>query len=599
MMEQRNLIAAILLSIAIVLGFQFLVEGPRLEKERARQQQLASQTAQQAPPAAQPGAAPQALGTNAPAPQAPGANAPAPQAPGGAPATAAATAPSKTELLAASPRVAIDTPRLKGTISLKGARLDDLRLAEYHETVDPKSPEIELLTPSGRSDAYYADFGWVASAPGTALPDENTRWQADRTTLTPQAPVTLSWDNGKGLKFSRTYAVDDAYMITVTQKVENSGTAPVTLFPYGLVSRSGNPPVSGYYLLFEGPLGEFNGVLKEVKYTSLQKEPEDAVTVGGWLGFTDKYWLVALIPDQKVEVRGRFSDTITAGQNKYQTDFVTTAGLSVAPGASVEAPSRMFAGPKEVRRLNDYEDRLGITNLSYAVDWGWFWFFTKPIFLVLDWLYGRVGNFGVAILLLTVMVKALFFPLANKSYRAMSKLKKLQPEMLKIRERFKDDRERMNKEMMELYKREKANPASGCLPMVIQIPVFFSLYKVLFVTIEMRHAPFYGWIRDLSAEDPTSVLNLFGLINWTPPTAFAFLSLGVWPIIMGITMFLQQKLNPQPADPVQAKMFMVLPIVFTFMLAHFPSGLVIYWAWNNCLSMLQQWLIMRSAGATR
>jgi YidC/Oxa1 family membrane protein insertase len=609
MMEQRNLIAAILLSIAIVLAFQFLVEGPRLERERARQRAAQQQTSQMAPaaPPASP-AAPAAPGTAATAPAAPG-------APAGAAAAAAPAAPSRAELLAESPRVAIATPRLHGSIALKGARLDDLTLVEYHETVDPKSPEIVLLTPPGMPDAYYAEFGWVATSSGTNLPDSGTLWHADNGTLTPETPVTFTWDNGQGLRFVRTYGVDDAYMITISERVENTGQAPVTLFPYGLVSRAGDPPVSNYYILHEGPLGEFNGILRDgswldkakINYKDLQKAPYDETTTGGWLGFTDKYWLVALIPDQKTEIRGRFSDNATSGRNKYQTDFVTTKGLDLEPGQTIETTSRMFAGAKEVNRLNGYESKLGIDRLSYAIDWGWFFFLTKPIFYLLDYINKVVGNFGIAILLLTVTIKLIFFPLANKSYRAMSKLKKLQPEMMKIRERWKDDRERMNKEMMELYKREKANPASGCLPIVIQIPVFFALYKVLFVTIEMRHAPFFGWIRDLSSPDPTSILNLFGLIPWDPAspidlfgymqfTVPSLLSIGIWPLIMGLTMWLQQKLNPQPADPVQAKMFMILPIVFTFMLARFPSGLVIYWAWNNCLSVLQQWVIMRRAG---
>jgi YidC/Oxa1 family membrane protein insertase len=576
-MDQRNLIVAIVLSVAIVLGFQFLFEKPRLEREAALQQQQAATLAaqQNATPATTPNA---------------------PNVPGAPGAMTAPAAPTEAEVLAGSPRIPIETPNLTGSIALKGAKLDDLSLVRYRETTDPKSPEIVLLTPPGTPDAYYAEFGWAAGAADVKLPDANTLWQASGTELSPQTPLTLTWDNGQGLTFERTYSVDNYYLITIAEKVTNAGSAPVTLYPYGLVSRSGDPPESNYYLLFEGALGEFGGVLKEIKYKDLQKEPEEATTTGGWLGFTDKYWLVALVPDQKIEVRGRYSDTVSGGRNKYQSDYVATRGLTLAPGGHVEATNMLFAGAKEVRRLNDYQDRLGINNLSYAVDWGWFFFLTKPIFLLLDWLYGKVGNFGIAILLLTVIVKALFFPLANKSYRAMSKLKKLQPEMVKLRERFGDDKERLNKEMMALYKREKANPAAGCLPIVIQIPVFFSLYKVLFVTIEMRHAPFFGWIHDLSAQDPTTYLNLFGLINWTPPTFLGVVSLGVWPIIMGITMFLQQKLNPQPPDPVQAKMFMVLPFVFTFMLARFPSGLVIYWAWNNCLSILQQWVIMRRAG---
>ncbi|HYB09723.1 MAG TPA: membrane protein insertase YidC [Alphaproteobacteria bacterium] len=584
MMEQRNLIAAILLSVAIVLGFQFLVQKPRIEQQQAAHQQAISQNAPSL-------ATPQAPSTpSAPTPQA--TNAPSASAP-----------LDRAEILRESPRVMIDTPRVQGSIALRGARFDDLTLVQYRETIDPNSPHITLLTPAGMPDAYFADAGWTAAAGvGIKMPDKDTMWQADRMTLTPSTPVTLTWDNGQGLRFVTTYSVDDAYMISIDKRVENSSAAAVTLFPYARVSRNGNPPESSYYILFEGPLGVFNKTLKEIKYKELQKEPVNVTTTGGWLGFTDKYWLVAVVPDQNMPVSAHFSDDAKSGQNAYQAYFVSTAGLTAAPGESVESRSMIFAGAKEVKLLNAYQDNLGIERLSYAIDWGWFFFLTKPIFLLLDWLYKHVGNFGIAILLLTVIIKGLFFPLANKSYRAMSKLKKLQPEMMKIRERFGDDRERMNKEMMELYKREKANPTAGCLPIFIQIPVFFSLYKVLFVTIEMRHAPFYGWIRDLSAPDPTSVLNLFGLLPaWTLPDSLsilpvAILAIGVWPIIMGVTMFLQQKLNPAPADPVQAKMFMILPVVFTFMLAKFPAGLVIYWTWNNLLSIAQQWVIMRRAG---
>ncbi len=607
-MDQRNLIIAIALSIAIVLVFQFFIERPRLERERtAHPAQETGQVATQATPG------------GAGAPAAPGA------LPGAAPPESAPTPKSRSELLAESPRIAIDTPKLRGSIALQGGRIDDLTLVDYRETVAPDSPHITLLTPPGAPDAYYAAWGWwVAPGSDIKLPGDATVWRTDHTTLTPATPVTLSWDNGEGLKFSRVIAIDDAYMFTVTQRVENSGTATATLFPYALVSRAGNPPVSGYYLLHEGPLGVFNNTLHDgswldkakINYKDLQAAAQAAsgtsaqagcqttaqtpfyqeATTGGWLGFTDKYWLVAAIPDQHVDVCGRFSANASGGRNKYQADFITTGGLSVAPGQSAEFKSMMFAGAKEVATLDNYERKLGIARLSYAIDWGWFFFLTKPIFYLLDFLYHLVGNFGLAIMLLTVIIKGLFFPLANRSYRSMSKLKKLQPEMTKIRERFGDDRERMNKEMMELYKREKANPVSGCLPQVIMIPVFFALYKVLFVTIEMRQAPFYGWIHDLSVPDPTSVLNLFGLLPWQVPQFLAFADIGAWPIIMGVTMFMQQKLNPQPADPIQARMFMILPVVFTFMLAHFPSGLVIYWAWNNCLSILQQWLIMRQAG---
>jgi YidC/Oxa1 family membrane protein insertase len=589
-MDQRNLIIAIVLSVAIVLAFQFLIERPKLERERALHPQATTEAT-----------APSVTG-----PPVPGAST-APAAPGAIPAEAAAAprARSRSELLAESPRVEIDTPKLRGSIALQGGRLDDLTLVDYRETVAADSPHITLLTPPGSPEAYYADWGWRAPEGSKAkLPDSSTLWKADRSRLTPTTPVTLTWDNGEGLKFSRVIAIDDAYMFSITQRVENSGPATAALFPYALVSRAGNPPVSGYYLLHEGPLGVFNNTLHDgswldkakINYKDLQTAPYREPTTGGWLGFTDKYWLVAAIPDQHVEVRGSFGDNASEGRNKYQADFITTHELAVAPGQTAEFKSMIFAGAKEVARLDAYESHLGIARLSYAIDWGWFFFLTKPIFYLLDFLYHLVGNFGLAIMLLTVIIKGLFFPLANKSYRSMSKLKKLQPEMTKIRERFGDDRERMNKEMMELYKREKANPVSGCLPQVVMIPVFFALYKVLFVTIEMRQAPFYGWIHDLSVPDPTSILNLFGLLPWAPPAFLSVADIGAWPVIMGITMFLQQKLNPQPADPVQARMFMILPVVFTFMLAHFPSGLVIYWAWNNCLSILQQWLIMRQAG---
>ncbi|HLB80104.1 MAG TPA: membrane protein insertase YidC, partial [Dongiaceae bacterium] len=394
------------------------------------------------------------------------------------------------------------------------------------------------------------------------------------------------------------FALDDNYLFTITQRVENGGTMPVTLFPYGLISRTGTPDVLGFFILHEGLIGVFDGTLEEVDYDDVRDAGvQEYAGAGGWLGITDKYWLVALVPDQGDQVSGRFAHTLRADTDVYQADF-RGDGVTLAPGASVEAGSRLFAGAKEVRLLDRYRDELGIPLFDRAVDFGWFYFLTKPIFYLLDYLNGLLGNFGVAILLLTIAIKGLFFPLANKSYKAMSRMKLLAPEMTKLRDRFKEDKPRLNQEMMALYKREKVNPAAGCLPIVIQIPVFFALYKVLFVTIEMRHAPFFGWIRDLSAQDPTSILNLFGLAPWGIPDLgpLQLLSIGVWPIIMGVTMFLQQKLNPAPPDPIQARIFMMLPIVFTFMLAQFPAGLVIYWAWNNVLSIAQQWVIMRRMG---
>jgi YidC/Oxa1 family membrane protein insertase len=407
--------------------------------------------------------------------------------------------------------------------------------------------------------------------------------------------VTLTWDNGAGLVFRRTYSVDPKYMFTVRQSVENRTGGPVTLFPYGLVSRTGLPQTSGYYILHEGLIG-FLGEegLQEVDYDDL--EEVTALTppkvASGWLGITDKYWGAALVPTGGGSFQPRFLRGSAGAQPTYQADFLGDA-VTVAPGASTEHQTLLFAGAKETNVIDAYEAELGIPRLELLIDWGWFYFITKPIFKLIDWLYRFLGNFGLAILAVTVIVKAVFFPLANRSYQSMSKMKKLQPEMVKLQERFKDDRMGLQQAMMQLYKTEKVNPVAGCWPILIQIPVFFALYKVLFVTIEMRHAPFFGWIRDLSAPDPTNLFTLFGLIPWNPPE---ILHLGIWPIIMGITMFVQMRMNPAPPDKTQAMIFNWMPVIFTFMLGSFPAGLVIYWAWNNLLSVIQQGVIMKRNG---
>ncbi|HET6469925.1 MAG TPA: membrane protein insertase YidC, partial [Geminicoccaceae bacterium] len=466
-------------------------------------------------------------------------------------------------------------------------------LADYRETVDPRSPEIPLLRPPGQPDTYFAEFGWVATDADIAVPDSQTVWRSDAERLGRDAPVIMHWDNGQGLAFTQRVALDPNYMFEITRSVTNNSGAPVTLHPYSLISRWGTPPTAGFYILHEGPIGVVEGKLKEIDYDDLIEDGRiDTPTQGGWFGFSDKYWLTALVPDQAQQAAASFRYTPHAGQPRYQVDYLG-GPVTVAPGATVEVGEHFFAGAKEVDKLDAYSESLGIPLFDRAVDFGWFYFLTKPIFHVLDFFYKLVGNYGVAILLLTLVVKILFFPLANKSYKAMSQMKKLQPEMMKLRERFGDDKVRMNQELMALYKKEKVNPMSGCLPIVVQIPVFFALYKVLFVSIEMRHAPFFGWIHDLSAPDPTSIFNLFGLIPWDPPH---ILMLGVWPLLMGLTMFLQQKLNPQPADPMQARIMMLLPVMFTFLFATFPAGLVIYWTWNNLLSIAQQWVIMRRMG---
>ena len=579
MVENKNLILAIALSIVIVLGFEFLVNKPRIDRERALQaeRQAATQTMPTAPQSA------------------PGAQTNVPTAPGAPAATAPATAPTidRAALIAQQPRVKIDTPAMQGSILLKGARIDDLELTHYRETVDPKSPAITLLTPQGVQNAYFAQFGWVGPK-GIAVPGDDTEWTADQRTLTLNNPVTLHWDNGQGLRFERQIGLDGEYMFRVTDRVVNTGADAVQLFPYGLVVRDGTPHTLGFYILHEGPLAVMDGTLREPSYANVKDQKKiEYETTGGWLGMTDKYWLVTLVPDQKAPAKARFNHSLFNGDDRYQADFLGPA-MNVAPGATIEATNRVFAGAKELNLLNQYGDQLGITKFDLAIDFGWFYFLTKPIFLILDYLYKLIGNYGVAILLLTVLVKLLFFPLANKSYKAMNKMKLLQPEMEKLRAKYGDDRQKMSQEMMALYKRVGANPLAGCLPVVIQIPVFFALYKVLFISIEMRHAPFFGWIHDLSAPDPTSVFNLFGLLPWAPPELlFMHGTIGAWPLIMGLTMFLQQKMNPAPPDPVQAKIFLAMPVIFTFILAPFASGLVIYWAWNNTLSVLQQWVILR------
>lgn len=588
MIDNKNMILAVVLSIIILVGFEMFYSKTRpLPPEgQTQSEQAAKPGAPDAPGAPQapkvsPGAIPSTPPQVSPT---------LPSAPGLLP--QAVEAATKEVLLKKSDRITIDTPRVHGSIALTGARMDDLTLGEYRETLDPESPEIVLLIPKGSKKAYYVDFGWVAGN-GQTVPNADTPWQAGNKTLSQDSPVTLTWDNGKGLKFSRTYAIDDKYMFTVTQKVENTGATTATLYPYGLISRRGTPEVSGFYIIHEGMMGVANNTLSEVDYDELQEQGQVKYSAqGGWVGITDKYWLTALVPDQRTQVNSRFLHRKDSGDDLYQADYLSAA-VTIAPGQTAATENRLFAGAKEVTAMDAYNENLGIDRFDLTIDFGWFYFLTKPIFYALLYINNVVMNFGVSIILLTILIKLVFFPLANKSYTSMSKMKKLTPQMTKLRERFGDDKTRLNQEMMELYKREKVNPASGCLPILIQIPVFFALYKVLFVNIEMRQAPFFGWIKDLSAADPTSIFNLFGLIPWTPPE---FLLIGVWPIIMGVSMYLQQKLNPQPTDPMQAKIFLFLPLMFTFLLARFPAGLVIYWAVNNILSMAQQWVIMKRMG---
>jgi YidC/Oxa1 family membrane protein insertase len=503
-------------------------------------------------------------------------------------------------LASAGARVPIQTPGLQGSLSLRGARIDDLFLTRYRETQDEGSPPVELFRPQGAENAYFAQFGWAGqNIPG--IPGPNTEWRlTDGETLTPTTPITLVHDNGSGLRFTRVIAVDDQYMFTVTDTVANLGTAPVTLAPYGSVQRQGVPADLGkQMILHEGAIGVLGDRLRMEKYKDWAKEPRLSYeSTGGWLGITDKYWMAALIPDQTETVDAEFRLRNVGGLSIHEANVMGQA-RTIAPGAQISESQRLFAGAKRAEILRGYESSLGIAKFDLAIDWGMFWFLTRPIFLTVEFFYGLVGNFGVAILLLTVVIKLLLFPLANKAYESLSKMKTLQPKMEEIKAKHKDDPQAQQKAMMGLYQSEKINPLAGCLPILVQIPVFFALYKVLFVTIEMRHAPFFGWIRDLSARDPLTFVNGFGLLPFDPAQVPAiggmldqYLHLGLLPIFYGLTMWLQMAMNPPAPDPVQRKIFSFLPFVFTFIMAPFAAGLLIYWAWNNVLSIIQQYFIM-------
>jgi YidC/Oxa1 family membrane protein insertase len=529
-----------------------------------------------------------------------------------APAAAGATETDPAAAAAAtSPRIAVETPRLTGTIALVGGRIDDLSLKGYRETVEPDAPIVRLLEPAGASGSLYALFGW---APGAglsfdAVPGARTLWSlAEGSTLSPETPVTLAWDNGAGLRFTRTISVDQDYLFTVSENVTNSGTAEVSLYPYGIVARQGIPPeIKNFFILHEGLIQMADGVLNEVKYTDIAEAapvgaegnvPAEttAVATDGWIGFTDHYWQTILVPapGQAFTAVSKY----TPATDTYQTEARLPV-VTLAPGATASSSTMLFAGAKEWETIRGYERGMGIKGFIDSIDWGWFFFLTKPMFQLLHWLNGVIGNMGWAIIALTLVIKTVVFPLARKSYISMAKMKELQPEMEKLKERVGDDRQKMQMEMMALYKREKVNPASGCLPILIQIPIFFSLYKVIFVTLELRHAPWFGWIRDLSAPDPSSLWNLFGALPWDAPpfgSLLALIFIGILPIILGITMWLQQKLNPAPTDPTQAAIFAWMPWVFMFMLGGFASGLVIYWIANNTITFIQQYTIMSMHG---
>lgn len=516
---------------------------------------------------------------------------------------------SRERALEKSERIIIDTPRLRGSISLNGGRIDDLQLLDYNVRLNDESEKVTLLSPAGAPNAYFTMYGWApaGSLSFDEVPGATTKWNVDgNTVLTESTPVTLVWKNDSGLTFKRYISVDENYLFSITQTVDNKSGTAVRMRPYGIIARKGEPDTRGFFILHEGIVRFQDGELDELDYSDLEdfefsaneraNVEEKNVKSSGWIGFTDHYWMTTLAPKQggAFQTAAKYS----AERDTYQTEFRYPV-VSIQNNTSYSVDTNLFAGAKEWAAINDYEKSQNIENFVDSIDWGWFFFLTKPIFRVLFWLNGIIGNMGWSIVGLTLIIKAILFPLAYKSHVSMARMKELQPEMEKIKERAGDDKASLQKEMMKLYKEKKVNPAAGCLPILLQIPIFFSLYKVIFVTLALRHEPWFGWIKDLSAPDPTSFLNLFGLLPWGTPdpfSMFAIVSIGVFPILMGVTMWLQQKLNPAPTDATQAMIFAWMPWVFMFMLGSFASGLVIYWVANNTITFIQQYTIMRTQG---
>lgn len=487
-------------------------------------------------------------------------------------------------------RIKIESEQLHGSISLKGARFDDLTLAKYYKKIDKKE-EVVLFSPSQSKKRYFADFGWVSSDVNLDLPTPQTIWRTKSKKLTPDNKIVLFWKNRQNILFEIEISMDKDFMFFITQKVKNLSNKNITIANYGRINRSLNNLKKSNYILHEGFLGVFNSVLEEYNYQDAREDGNKSFNSTGstWLGITDKYWLSALIADRNFDYNSEFSYKNSNRNQIFNSEFVSQE-FKLEKRSELIFKHKLFAGAKKVKLIDKYSNDYDIALFDRAIDFGWFYFLTKPFFFAIDFLYKFLGNFGLAILVMTIFVKAALFPMANKSYRAIAKMKNLSPKIKEIREKYKDDRVNMNREMMNLYKREKVNPASGCLPILLQIPIFFSLYKVIFVTLDMRHAPFYGWIQDLSAIDPTSIFNLFGLLPFEVGGVFM---IGAWPILMGATMYVQQKLSPPPSDPTQAKIMKFLPYVLTFVLASFPAGLVIYWTWNNFLSIIQQLYITK------
>jgi len=484
-------------------------------------------------------------------------------------------------------RIKIENKNIKGSISLRGGIIDDIVFKNYNETLNGEN-KVAFLNPKDSSKEYFVETGWVAGGgEKITLPTNETEWKVKgNNKLTPNNSVTIEWDNGDDLIFSKKIQLDDKFLFKITQNIKNSSNKSFQFYPYAQITRNGKPEGRQIYILHEGFLGVFGEELVEKDYSDIEKEKFTISGSKGWLGITDKYWLTAIVPEKGKEFKTEF----LAKDGKYRANYIIKEAKILNPGSSITNEINTFVAAKEVAVIDGYAEQLSIEKFDLAIDWGWFYFFTKPLFFIIDYFFKLTGNFGLAIVIITALVRLIFFPLANYSFKSMAKMKILQPEMLRLKELYKEDKTKLQQEMMALYKREKVNPVSGCLPVLIQIPFFFAIYKMLYVTLEMRHQPFFGWIKDLSERDPTSVFNLFGLIPWDPPT---FLMIGAWPILMGLSMYVQQKLNPTPPDPIQAKIFMFFPLFLTIILAPFPSGLVVYWTVNNILTIAQQWVIMR------
>ena len=560
-MDLRNVVFAIALSFAVLFGWSVIFETPQIEEQKRLEQTQGLEKTDN-------------KNTDAPSPNV---NIEKEKV----------LNISRDDAIKSVKRVNFENENVKGSISLKGFLIDDILFKKYNIEVN-SDEKVKYLNPSETNDGYFVETGWAASnITNTSLPTKNSIWKVvGNNKLSVGNPVTAEWNNKSGLTFRKRIELDEKFLFKVTQEVQNNSSQRVELYPYAQITRNQDPDVVDFYILHEGFIGVFDEDLQEEGYDDVKEKKKEYSAGEGWLGITDKYWLTALVPEKNQPFKGEFTY-----KNGFKANYIQNKPVVVQPSGSGISESKVFIAAKEVKVIDGYAETEGINKFDLTIDWGWFYFFTKPLFFIMNYLFELTKNFGIAIVLVTAAVRLLFFPLANYSFRSMAKMKILQPELLRLKELHKEDKVKLQQEMMALYKREKVNPLSGCLPILIQIPFFFAIYKMLFISLEMRHQPFFGWIKDLSAQDPTSIFNFFGLIPWDPPS---FLIIGAWPIMMGATMYLQQKLNPTPPDPIQAKIFMFFPLFLTIILAPFPSGLVVYWTINNILTIAQQWVIYRS-----